>query len=243
MAVLGDFYPSGRDFCAARLEDRGFALTVHIRDRFGFERFAPTNLTGEIAQGLSERGATEDFRRAYSEAFEWMRSNLLCAPDLSQLSGAWYFLTDAGRTLSRSSLELINLRKLLPDYLLHPAIRDVALPIFMIGKYEAAIFEAFKLIEIEVRTLARFEPHEHGLPMMVRAFHHEKGPLRYLSEIDSERQGFQNFASGAFALFKNPRSHRNTDLTDPAEAAEILMIASHLLRTIEGRAASGLPMG
>lgn len=43
--------------------------------------------------------------------------------------------------------------------------------------------------------------------------------------------------TGAFALYRNPYAHRHVGQDDPNEAAEIIMLANHLLRIVDKHAA------
>ena len=45
-------------------------------------------------------------------------------------------------------------------------------------------------------------------------------------------KGMADLFCGAIALYKNPQSHRNVP-TDPIDAAEVIIFASHLLRIVD----------
>jgi hypothetical protein len=51
----------------------------------------------------------------------------------------------------------------------------------------------------------------------------------------SERTALRNLFVGAHGSYKNPHSHRDVQLTDPAEAVEIIMLANHLLRIVRAQ--------
>jgi hypothetical protein len=93
-------------------------------------------------------------------------------------------------------------------------------------------------VETKIREAAGLPAEAHGMPMVAKAFNAENGPLMLSTDPAGERQGMQQSMAGAVSLFKNPRSYRNGDLSDPKEAAEMLIIASHILRIVEPASAS-----
>ena len=67
---------------------------------------------------------------------------------------------------------------------------------------EAAVFEAFKTVEIAIREAAELPEHEHGRPMVAKAFKADGGTLTDAAEHIQEREALQMFASGAVGYFK-----------------------------------------
>jgi hypothetical protein len=68
-----------------------------------------------------------------------------------------------------------------------------------------------------------------------KAFHPDKGPLTRKSDEPAEREGLMHLFSGAILSYKNPHSHRFVKLSDPREAWEQVMLATHLLGIVDSR--------
>ena len=147
-----------------------------------------------------------------------------------------FFITRRGQNIT-SDEEFQNFREasILPKNLLHPLIADKCWVPFIRGDHDTAVFQAFKEVEVAVRSAGGYADTDIGVTLMRKAFHPDEGPLSDQSLPEAERQSLQHLFAGAIGSYKNPGSHRTVSIPEPLEAVEMIILASHLLRIVDSR--------
>src|SRR5947209_2448472 len=137
---LLDSYPSLEKLKAAPVEDVGSAIVLHMQKIS--PRISPHEFIHNLHRHYSFAG---DIYGIFSEAFEWGRQHLLIVKDLSQTGADRYMLSRVGKNFTPDLLPRLKAERMLPGDVIHNHLRTDVLSIFQAGKYEAAVFEAFKI--------------------------------------------------------------------------------------------------
>jgi len=170
---------------------------------------------------------------AVREAFAWLEGQaLLISAGGMNGSNGWRLIGRRGhRLITTEGFEAYKEAQQLPRQLLHPRIDERIFFNFQRGDYPTAVFLAFREVELAVSEKSGIKD-ELGVKLMRRAFDKDRGPLRDHSCEEGEREARAHLFAGAIGSYKNPHSHRSVNLK-PADAVEMLMLASHLLHVLD----------
>jgi uncharacterized protein (TIGR02391 family) len=231
-------YPSATDAIELPVDELALRLLrVFARDMRHASRAWMGNgdLWGQTAPDDQARRAAS--LRAI-EAWDWLIHSGLVAlrPDETNVNGHGY-VTERGQAVARDERGLARVRaeaRIGID--LHARLAHRIRRQFLVDEYELAAFAAMREVEIRVRELAAFGNEVVGVDLVRKALS-PTGPLADPGQIAAEQEALSHLFAGAIGTFKNPTSHRQVDFDDPTVAAEIVLLADLLLRTLDGVAA------
>lgn len=194
----------------------------------------------EAYRGSASSPPREDIAVACSAAWSWLDANQLICQRPSE-DAAWYSITRRGLEVrDHAGVRALIEASQLPESFLHPLLVHDVLPLFRQGRFDTAVFEAFKSLEVAIRDAAGLGPDLVGVALASRAFHVEDGQLTDKNVEKGERVALMSLMTGALGSYKNPQSHRHVGL-GVSEAREMIIIASHLLGIVDQRISANNP--
>lgn len=184
------------------------------------------------------RQRNQEVERAIFEAWAWLEAQgFLIWADMTNGANGFRVLSRRAAQISIERFHDFAAALALPREIIHPSIRDHVWSDFIRGRYDSAVLHAARNVEIAVRDACGLNDEHYGRELIIEAFHSERGRLTDTGAVPNEKKARMNLFLGFIGSYKNPLSHRDINISDPHEAIEIVLMASHLLRIVEARGA------
>ena len=238
--MLADFFPPPEIILQLQSEELAIPLLKSLISEE--EAGRDVNLTRGNYMGLvigQQLGGEyqNEVQKNITEAWSWLEREIMIAPRPQMGGGSTIYVTGRGKELVQQEDINVYIRSnIISRGALDPKLTSKVQHLFLRGDYDTAVFAAFKEVEVRVRKQASLPSSSLGTTLMTEAFKSEGGKLTNPQQIPAERQATMNLFTGAIGLFKNPSSHREVNWEEPAECAELIYLANHLLRIIDKHA-------
>ena len=240
MPVLLSVFQDSKDLLALAPEDLGGVIIEIAPSVMQNGMFTINHILSQLYPNVGPTYPREtkiSVSLALAEAISWLMTQGLIVIDPNQPS-LWYRLSRRAASLNtRADVEAFRKGRILSDDLLPAVFLQKVVPLFRRGDYDVAVFQAFKEVEVAVRNAANgksagYPDSDVGTALMRKAFHPETGPLTDTGAVLAEREAVMHLFSASIGHAKNPTSHRHVVIS-AAEAARLIIFASHLLDIVE----------
>ena len=229
---LLEAFPQPKDLLAVQPEDlAGVLIEVlpSLMQAAGFEFGALQQAFYPMQGGGYPPMSQGEVNLVIAEALAWLEQQGLLMRNPNQPNYHWYVLTRRGAEIkTRGQLESYVRGRDLPVDLLQPELVVVVRPLFLRGDYDTAVFQAFKMVEMVVRSASSCPPEWPAQKVMRTAFNPVDGVLTDKDLPDGERQAMSDLYAGAMGHAKNPPSHRDVKM-HRMEAARLIIFGGYLL--------------
>jgi hypothetical protein len=191
-----------KDFLAVAPEDLGGVVIELAPSFMQNEMFTIDHILSQLYPNVGPTyppPTKVSISRAVAEAISWLVTQGLLIVDPIQPS-LWYRLTRRAANLhTRADVEAFRKGRILPDDLLPTIFLQKVVHLFRRGDYDVAVFQAFKEVEVAVRTAANekgagYPNSDVGTALMRKAFHPETGPLTDTDSVPAEREAVMHFS-------------------------------------------------
>lgn len=248
MRFLRNVIPEAEVLCSLEPDELGLRMLPVLAEWVdNQDLWGPLTLDNFIGIQVSKPGLTvfsdqysenPEVQHAIREAWAWLEGSalLIYYPGFREPNTARSLSRRARRLAQEPDPRKLFAARRIPKEALHPTIREDVWTLYHRGKYDTAVFEAMKAVEVAVRQATPcVDTSLLGVKLMRAAFKPETGPLTDSTVDGGEQVARMELFAGAIGSYKNPHSHRNVALDDPDETAEIIMLANHLLRIVAAR--------